>query len=136
MVDRQPVVCVVNRVVDSEGNKVRQECMVDGQAVWVEDKLYVPLGVAKIMIHQSMFVMDPVTRQFQYKLGCDELRVPTGPLPLEIVKRIELIDRSLLPGKTETRRIHNPITRHESMVAPSPGSGDGAHQGTYGDVRS
>lgn len=104
---------LVNRVVDEKGEKVPQEYMFSGEAVVVRDTMDVPIGAARILIHQSMYKIDPVSGQASYRLGCDRLGVPTDDIPEKDTKRNELFERELLPEsvrrKQKTEKIHNPI---------------------------
>lgn len=142
------VVRLVNRVVDEDGARVPQEYMVGGEAFWIRDTLDVPAGVARIVIHQSMYKLDPVSHGAVYKVGCEELGVPTEPIPVAETKRLELLEREYLPpdrqfgakdryGRTlKPVRMHNPIRRMDPIAinAPRP-SENGALPGEYGDRR-
>ena len=112
---------LVNRVVDESGNKVPMEYMVGGEAVWVRDTLDVPVGAARILIHQSMYKIDPINATPSYKLGCRELEVDPSDLPFADTQRLELLERELLPEserrKMKVERIHNPINPGLSRVA-------------------
>lgn len=104
---------VINRVVDKAGNRVPYEGMFSGEAIVVRDTIDLPIGVARILIQGSMFKIDPVNGQAQFKLGCTKLDTPTTDLTEAEVNRLELLERELLPEsvrkKTKTERIHNPI---------------------------
>lgn len=132
-----PVVRVVNRVVDSDGKRIPQEYRVGGEAFMVDDTMDLPVGYARIVIHQSMYRIDPVTHIAEYKLGCSKLGITEEPLPVEETQRTELIDRDLLPPnrqKVKTVRIHNPIRRMDPVSAniPRP-NGDGAFPAEFGE---
>lgn len=108
-----PSVRITNRVVDESGERIAQEYMVGGEAVWVRDTLDVPLGVARIMIHQSMYKIDPVNSTPSYRLGCKELGIDPSDIQLADTQRLELLERELLPEserkKMKVERLHNPI---------------------------
>jgi hypothetical protein len=142
------VVRLVNRVVDADGNRVPQEFMVGGVAFWLKDTLDVPIEVARIVIQQSMYKIDPVTYGASYKVGCEALGIPIDSIPLEETQRLELIEREYLTpdrqfgakdrhGRTlKPVRMHNPIRRKDplSVGAPHP-SDNGALPGEYGSRR-
>lgn len=127
-----------NRVIDDKGERVPIEFMVGGEAIWVRDTLDAPIGVARIMIHQSMYKVDPVTGLPSYKLGCDRLGCEETDLPVAETKRLELLDRDLMPesarGKMRVEKIHNPINPALSRRPQAgPGAGnDGAFPGEFG----
>lgn len=132
-----PVVRVVNRVVDSDGKRVPYECMVGGEAFWINDTLDLPRDVARLVIHHSMYRIDPVTSQADYRLGCEKLGTPTSDLSVAEVDRVELIDRELLPPNRQnvkTVRIHNPIRRMDPLMSntPKPNT-DGAFPASFGE---
>lgn len=132
-----PVVRLVNRVIDEDGSRVPQEYMFGGEAVWVRDTLDVPIGVARVIIHQSMFKIDPVSGAPTYKLGCLKLDCPIDDVPVASIKRAELIERELLPEserkKMKFERIHNPINPGLSRGTSAIKGGDeGAQPGEFG----
>ena len=143
---RGATVKIVNRVRNDDGTPVPVEIMVGGEQAWVRDTLELPVGIARIAIHQTMFRLDPVTNQPEYKLGCDALGADESPVPVAETQRSELIDRRLLPpdrqlgakdkfGRTlRTVPIHNPINprRDAGAVGPRPTEG-GVHPGEFGD---
>lgn len=143
---RGPLVRVVNRIVGEDGTPVPYEYMFGGEAGWITDHLDLPVGEARTIIHQSMFRLDPVSNQPEYKLGCAELGADEAPIPVAHTRRVELVDRSLLPpdrqfgakdrfGRTLQRvPMHNPITprRDASPIGPRPTEG-GVHPGEFGD---
>lgn len=143
-----PVVRLVNRVVDIDGKPVPQEYQVGGVAFWLKDTMDVPIGVARIVIMQSMFKLDPVTYGATYKVGCEELGVPVESIPVEETQRLELIERENLPpdrqlgakdrhGRTfKPVRIYNPIRRMDPLAVNAPRPSDnGALPGEFGDRR-
>ena len=127
---------LINRLVDADGTPVPQTLVFNGQHFQIERELLVPMGVARILIHHSMCLMDPVTNVPQYKLGCPEMGLPHDPIVVDSLP-IELLDRSKIPMGSkhhhEYRRIHNPIMRTEPMSVSDPGGRDGAFPGFYGD---
>lgn len=132
-----PVVRLVNRVVDDKGERVPLEVMLGGEALWIRDFIDMPLGAARIVIHQSMYKIDPVTGSPSYKLGCKALDVPVDDLPVSETRRTELIERELMPEserkKMKYERIHNPINPGLSRgVVPIKGTAEGAQPGEFG----
>lgn len=132
-----PAVRLVNRVRDADGKQVPWEGMVGGEAVWVHDTLDVPLGVARILIHQSMYKVDPANGAASYRLGCAKLGAPEDPLTVDEVTRQELFERELLSdaerAKVQTKRIHNPINPAMSRGARVlRGTEEGALPGEFG----
>lgn len=132
-----PVVRLVNRVVDEKGERVPQEVMLGGEALWIRDFTDMPLGAARIVIHQSMYKIDPVTGAPSYKLGCQALGVPVDDLPVSETRRTELIERELMPEserkKMKLEKIHNPINPGLSRgVVPIKGTAEGAQPGEFG----
>jgi len=130
-----PLVKVINRVRGADGSLIPYEGVVDGEAIVVRDTLDLPLGVARILIHGSMYRVDPVTLETAYKLGCAELGAPEDPIPVEETQRVELIDRSGLPEqKMELQRIrnNNRVRRHDPIGVSTPApNADGALQGSF-----
>lgn len=133
-----PVVRLVNRVVDENGKRVPIEFMVGGEAIWLRDSLDVPIGVARIMIHQSMYKIDPVTGLPSYRVGCNTLGCEETDLPASETKRMELVDRDLMSeserSKMRVEKIHNPINpalSRRPSAGPRAGD-DGAHPGEFG----
>lgn len=108
-----PVVRLVNRVVQENGERKPQHVTFGGEALVVRDTLDVPVAAARVIIHQSMYKIDPVSGAPSYRLGCQALGCPTDDLPEKDAYPIELIDRSLMPEserkKMKYERIHNPI---------------------------
>ena len=131
-----PVVRVVNRVRDAEDKPVVFKAMVGGEAIKIVETLDLPRDIARLVIHQSMFRIDPVTHQATHRLGCKALGVPEDPVSLaEVESRGELIDRDLLPPHRQDVkrvRIHNPIRRMDPIRinAPRPGE-NGAFPGEF-----
>src|SRR3990172_6069664 len=112
---------VVNRVVAEDGQRVPYEAMVGGEAFWIRDSMDLPVGIARVAIHGSMYKIDPINATPSYKLGCRELEVETSDLPFADTQRLELLERELLPErerkKMKVERIHNPINPGLSRVA-------------------
>jgi len=132
-----PTVKLTNRVIDEDGNRVPYEGTVGGETVWVRDTLDVPIGVARILIHQSMYKIDPVSGTPSYKLGCKDLGTDCTDVPVKETRRAELLERELLPdsqkGKTQFVKIHNPINPGMSRALPPTRQGqDGALPGEFG----
>lgn len=125
---------LVNRVVDEKGEKVPQEYMYSGEAFKVRDTLDVPEGIARIVIHQSMYKLDSATGLPAYKLGAREFGIPIDDLPLKEIERDELLDRPESQKKRmELKRIVNPINPGQSRgPAPIRPSAEGAQPGEFG----
>ena len=134
----EPTVRLVNRVRDGAGQPVPWEAYFDGQAFKITDSLDVPFGVARVLIHHSMYAFDLDAGVGKYRLGCAApgLEMPTDPIDESEVLRSELIDReALLVGRrVELKRHANPIRRHDPLTQASPGRGDGAYAAGYGDA--
>jgi hypothetical protein len=131
-----PVVRVVNRVRDADGQPVVFKAMVGGESLKIVETLDLPHDIARLVIHQSMFRIDPVTHQPTHRLGCKALGVPEDPVSLaEVESRGELIDRDLLPAHRQDVkrvRIHNPIRRMDPLKINAPRPGDnGAYPGEF-----
>jgi len=108
--------------------------MVGGQAFWIHEYLDVPVEYAELIIHQSMYRIDPVSNRGDYRLGCDKFGTPMADVPVAETERVELIDRSLLSPvrqKATHTRFHNPIRRMDSLTQADPKSGDGAFAGEF-----
>ena len=133
-----PVVRLTNRVIDEKGERVPYTGTIGGEAVIVRDTLDVPLGVARILIHQSMYKMDPVSGVPSYRLGCKDLDITCADLPVNETRRAELLERELLPesqkGKTQFVKLHNPINPGLSRapISTTKGGDDGALPGEFG----
>lgn len=130
-----PLVRIINRVVDEKGERVPQECMFGGEATWIRDSLDVPIGIARILIHQSMYKLDALTGLPLYKLGCRSFEnCPVDDLPVNELNRDELIDRSEAQKKRmKLTRINNPInpgqSRGPQQIRPNA---EGAQPGEFG----
>lgn len=139
----EPTVTLVNRLVDEAGELIPQEFMFDGECVWVRDKLTVPVGIARVLVHHSMFKMDAFTNRPQYKLGVEEWGLPTTPItPDEIGD--ELVDRESLGWPRQTVKgkvlkkgppLRNVAQRHDALSVNDPRGGDGAFPGFYGEPK-
>jgi len=147
MPQREPIVTVINRVRDADGKPVPYTAYYGGESYTFDDKIQLALGEARVVIHHSMYRLEPDTMYGHYKLGSPELGLPCDPLPVGEVHKEELIDRELLPvdrqlgskdrfGRTLTRveKRYRPM-RTDDWVAPNPGSGDGAYAGSYGEPK-
>lgn len=143
----EPTVKVVNRVVRADGTKVPYTAYFGGDTVTFTDAIHVPRGVARIIIHNSMYRQEPDTFAVEYKLGCLEMQVPEDPVSEEDVDRMELIDRSLLSPDRQFgakdqwgralkpwRRVYTP-RRTDPISIVDPGKGDGAFSGQYGEPK-
>ena len=132
-----PIVRVVNRVINEAGERVPYNAMFSGEALVLRDTMDMPIGMARVVIHGSMYKVDPVSGAPSYKLGCSSLGCPTDDLPLDEVNRIELIDRSLMSEserkKMKLERIHNPINPGLSRgPAAIRETSEGAQPGEFG----
>jgi hypothetical protein len=132
-----PVVRLVNRVIDEKGERVPQNVTYSGEALVVKDTLDVPVGAARVLIHQSMYKVDPVSGTPSYRLGCSALGCPVDDIPKQEAYRQELIDRELMTEserkKMKMVRIHNPIN---PGLSRGPGGirqdAEGAQPGEFG----
>lgn len=140
---------IVNRVVDENGKKVPYEAYVDGDSFKIEDEIMLPSGVARIIVHNSMYAIDPETCYGQYKLGVAEWGMDVSDLPTSQVQRLELIEREQLPPhrqfgapdhKTGLRkytpyRKSNPVRRHDPVAQTLVhGRKDGATAVGFGEA--
>lgn len=142
------MVVVVNRVVDEHGNRVPYEAYIDGTVLKIMDEEHVPSGIARIIVHNSMYALDPDTYIGQYKLGVAAWGLPVDDLPLSEVQRLELINREQLPvhrqfgavdnktgKKYQAVRRHNPVRRHDPIAQNLAGSRqDGATAIGFGEA--
>lgn len=129
----EPTVTLVNRVVDDEGRHVPQVGMFDGQRVEIVDRLPVPYSVARILIHHSMYRLDPNTNLAEYRLGCPEMDLPTNEIKQsDIDSRNELLDRDKMSygQKVKAVSINNPIRRTTPTSMDASG-GDRAFPGFF-----
>ena len=132
-----PVVRLVNRVVNEQGERVPQNVTFGGEALVVRDTLDVPVGAARVIIHQSMYKVDPVSGAPSYRLGCQKLNCPEDDLPVKEAYRTELIERELMTeserGKMKLVKIHNPIN---PGLSRGPGAirdtAEGSQPGEFG----
>ena len=140
------IVKVINRVVDEDGKPVPYDAHVAGECITIVDSVSLPEGMARIIVHNSMYEMDPFGFQGKYKLGVKEWGIPVDPIKKsELDARVELIEREALTpdrqfgfknkdGKQyQPKRISNPIRRQEPLAVNMPGRQDGAFPGTYGE---
>jgi hypothetical protein len=130
------VVRLVNRVVDPDGKRVPRKYMVGGIAFWIHEYLDVPVEYADLIIHQSMYKIDPVNSRGHYRLGCERFGIPMADVPVAETERDELIDRTLLSPqrqKAKPTRFHNPIRRMDRLKISDPRDGDGAFAGEFGN---
>jgi hypothetical protein len=140
-------VTLVNRVRGADGKPIPWQAMFDGERIAIEESISVPVGVARILIQQSMYKMEPDTSTADYRLGCTELGCPIDPLTEAEVNRSELIDRDLLSpdrklgakdrfGRTYTavKRAYRP-PRTIPVSVTDPGEQDGVFPGQYGEVK-
>ena len=133
---------LINRVVDKDGKRIPWEVRIGGEVVKMTHTLDLPVGMARIAVHQSMYMVDPVTGSALYRLGAVDSQteepvwgLPCDDLSEETVTRTELYGRELdaASGKVETRRIHNPVRRHDPVNQDSPRPNeDGAGPGHFG----
>lgn len=139
----EPTVELVNRVRDANGKPVPWRGMFGGEQVWIVDRLHVPQGAARILIHQSMYKVEPDTSHAEYRLGCEALGVPTDLIPFAETQREELLDRDLLTpdrqlgtkdrgGRTLTvvKRPYRP-SRRDPLTVNNPGQDSGAFSGAF-----
>lgn len=134
---RGPVVRLVNRVVNEKGERVPQSARIGGEALVVRDTIDLPIGEARVLIHQSMYKIDPVSGEPSYKLGCSALGIPVDEIPEKDTQRVELIERELMPEserkKMKLEKIHNPINPGLSRgITPIRSDQEGSQPGEFG----
>lgn len=132
-----PTVTVINRVVSEDGKRVPYEGMLDGQPFVVVDTMDLPTNLARIIVHNSMFRIDPVTSEPQYRLAIKSWNMDVSDVPVHATEG-ELVDRSLLPEprlkSLRSIKIHNPIQRRDPTTLMNPGArADGAFSGGHGE---
>jgi hypothetical protein len=118
---------------------VPYEFTYDAQPGQVIDTLVVPVGPARIIVHNSMYSSGP--DGLEYRLGVAEWGMPCTPIPAG-EKRDELIDRStgnIGPRQTITGKklgkgppLKEP-KRHDPISLENPRGQDGAFPGFYGE---
>jgi len=143
------IVTIINRVIDADGKRVPYEAYIDGTVIKIEDSYPIQEGLARIIVHNSMYCIDPDTYTGQYKLAVKEWGMPSEDLPLaEIKDRVELINREQLPPnrqfgavdqktgrKYQTFYKKQAIRRHDPIKVVGPGANeDGAHPGGFGEA--
>lgn len=136
-------VTVVNRVVDTEGKPVPYTAYYGGDTFEIIDEMALPVGVARTVVHHSMYNLDPDTFAADYKLGCKAFNLPCDPLRQDEVTRLELLDRTLLGPDRQLGsldrfgRKYQPVQRAyrprrtDPIAVPNPGSSDGAFAGSF-----
>jgi hypothetical protein len=137
---------VVNRVKDEQGNPVPYDAWIDGTVLVIQESAMVPEGVARIIVHSSMYKIDPISYTGQYKLGVKDWGMDVTPIskseasPLELVTRENLTPDRQFGFKREDGkqlkpvRINNPIRRHDPIAANTPGPRqDGAYPAGFGE---
>jgi len=143
-----PSVYVVNRLTNDRGHSIPYEAYVDGTAFKIAEGIHLPTGIARILVHNSMYAIDPISNAGQYKLGVEAWGMPIDALPITVWKRPELVERPYLGperqhGRVNARTgkklqlvsIHNPVRRHDPVAMNIPGPAqDGAHPGSFGDA--
>lgn len=141
MLGIEPTVTLVNRLVSDDGQHIPYDFMYDGQPGTVVEKLQLPVGAARIIVHNSMYRYGP--NGIEYRLGVPEWEMPCEPIPPSEF-RDELIDRAGLGYPRQTIKgtqlgkgppLKNPVARHDQLTINSPGGKDGAFPGFYGEVK-
>jgi hypothetical protein len=141
------LVTVYNRVRDAEGKVVPYDAHFDGDVIRIMESERVPEGIARIIVHGSMYAMDPHGFDGKYKLGVQEWGLPIDPLTPADLDRVELIERERLTpdrqfgfkdkdGKRYMPvKFSNVIRRHDpiSMNIPGPRQ-DGALPAGFGET--
>lgn len=138
---------VINRVVDAQGSPVPWTAYVNGEPMRIEREVILPAAMARVVVHQSMYRLDPEAFVASYRLGVAEWGLPTDPIPLAEVERVELLDRDLLPpsqrvgGRDRFGRrlqyvpLHAPIQRTDPLaVGVVDSRSDGVTAVGYGDA--
>jgi hypothetical protein len=146
----QPVigkqVTVVNRVRDDKGQPVPYDAFIGGTVVVIRESERLPEGIARIIVHNSMYKIDPISFEGHYKIGVPEWGLPIDPIteaeahPLELVERENLTpDRQFgykrQDGKSyRPKRFGNTIRRHDPLALNIPGPRqDGAMPAGFGE---
>lgn len=141
MLGIEPTVTLVNRQVDEAGQRIPYTFVYDSQPVTFVDTITIPIGPARIIVHNSMYRTGPNGND--YRLGVAEWNLPCDPLP-PTEFRDELIDREALGYPRQTVKgtklgkgapLRNPTPRREPTSINNPGGKDGAFPGHYGEVR-
>src|SRR6266480_5053777 len=126
-------VTVVNRVRDDKGEVVPYDAFIDGTVLVIRESERVHEGVARIIVHNSMYKIDPISYNGLYKLGVADWGMDVSPINESEAKPLELVDReSLTPdrqfgykrqdGKSyQPKRINNTIRRHDPVGMNIPG---------------
>ena len=145
---RDKIVTVVNRVVDADGKRVPYQAYFDGTVITIQDSEPVTAGAARVIVHNSMYRIDPDTNYGLYRLGVKEWGMPVEDVSdAEVHSRNELIDREQLPPHRQFGAIDSktgkryqqfvkkqPIRRHDPIAISSPGArDDGVFPGGFGD---
>jgi hypothetical protein len=142
MLGLEPTVTVVNRLIDDDGNHVPYEFVFDAIPGQVIDQMVMPVGPARIIVHNSMYSTGPNGNE--YRLGVKEWGLPTDPIPPDDLHRDELIDRAALGYPRQTIKGNKlgkgaPLkqpARVDPISTNNPRGGDGAFPGYYGESKS
>lgn len=138
----EPTVTLVNRVRDPQGRVIPYEVMFDGESEKIVETLTVPVGIARILVHNSMFRWDPNGGEPRYKLAVREWGMDETPISVEQIGD-ELLDRSdpsigprrTIHGKilTKGRPLQNVDQRRDPLSVRTTGAReDGVFPGGFG----
>lgn len=134
-------VTLVNRLVDEDGRPIPYTFVFDAQPYELIDKMVVPVGVARIVVHNSMYRTSG--QGMEYKLGVPEWDLPCEPLPPSTFTD-ELVDRAEIGWPRQTIKgrelkkgppLRNVIKRQDPVNQANPRGSDGAFPGYYGESK-
>src|SRR5438552_17924478 len=89
-------VVVVNRVRDEQGNPVPYDAWIGGQVLVIKESVSLPPGIARIIVHNSMYKMDGVSYIGKYKLGVADWGMEMSPITVADAHPVELTERASL----------------------------------------
>jgi hypothetical protein len=141
MLGIEPQVTLVNRLVDRQGKPIPYEFVFDAIGYTLIDKLTVPVGAARIIVHNSMYRVGQSGTE--YKLGVPEWDLPCDPITPDDLSD-ELIDRAELGYPRQTIKgtvlkkgapLRNVVKRQDPLSVANPRDKDGAFPGFYGESK-
>lgn len=140
----EPTVTLINRVRDASGKVVPYTATFDGESEEIRESLVVPVPIARILVHNSMYRWDPHGGDPMYRLavhewGMDETPIMVSDLGDELLDRS---DPSIGPRTTihgtklgKGRPLPEP-RRRDPVSIRDIGEKDGAFPGAYGEMAS
>ena len=135
-------VTLINRVRDKAGNIVPYEVMFDGESETIQESLVVPVPIARVLVHNSMFRWDPNGGDPQYRLAVREWGMDESPITTEEIGN-ELLDRNdpavgpRMTIKGTKLGFGPPIApprRRDPISVRDVGDADGAFPGAFGNL--